>query len=470
MHTAAVDSSPSAEVRASARATEGAVVLCALLVFPIALYAVHLAPFGRYLYPAVNLVVAAWLFAKRSPWYAGHCVLLFCFVSLVRRLIDEQAGWDPSNPVLLTPYLCCFPTILAFLDYWAERRPRYIGPFLVILGCVVYGTLLAMIHERVLSSLIDALKWTVGPLFATYVLANHRMLPHLREVVEPCLIAAGVAMSLYGILQFISPPTWDALWMRNVETLGLNSIGQPQPFQVRVFSTMNSPGSFGIVLSAAIILGLKRRFAVSVPAIALMAVGLGLSQYRSIWGATAFSLLLVLVSRGGRVAFSRVIALVVIAMLAGTTAVVPNVREAITQRAATLSSLKGDKSLEGRLQQYADLVRADNLIAGEGLAIHGASRRLDNKPVIAIDGALIEVMRAMGVFVGALFLAALATAVLSVFRVRAGADPAVFFDRAIVAGLFVQLPIGSVQAGELGFCAWMFMGFALATGLRGSNA
>ncbi len=72
-----------------------------------------------------------------------------------------------------------------------------------------------------------------------------------------CLVWAGMTMALYGIAQFVLLPEWDAQWMRNVIELGLDSIGQPEPFAVRVFSTMNSPGSFGIMLMAAIIVALK---------------------------------------------------------------------------------------------------------------------------------------------------------------------------------------------------------------------
>jgi len=48
-----------------------------------------------------------------------------------------------------------------------------------------------------------------------------------------------------------------------------------------------------------------------------------------------------------------------------------------------------------------------------------------------------------------------------------GREPAVAhdvdFDRALVVATFVQLPMGSVQVGEIGFCAWMYIGFGLAT-------
>jgi hypothetical protein len=36
------------------------------------------------------------------------------------------------------------------------------------------------------------------------------------------------------------------------------------------------------------------------------------------------------------------------------------------------------------------------------------------------------------------------------------------FDRALVVAVFIQLPMGSVHIGEMGFTGWLFLGLALA--------
>ena len=451
-------------------AFEAIAVVTTVLVLPIALYVGHVAEYGRILYPAANVLLAYYLFQRRSPWYAGHCLLLFCCVSLARRLVDEQAGWDPSNPILLTPYLCCLATVASFFKYWSQRSPVHIGTFVVLLACIAYGVVLAMLNGRMLASMVDALKWSVGPLFAVYVLANRERLPEIRNVIEPCLIWAGTAMSVYGIAQFLDPPSWDAYWMRNVLELGLNTIGRPEPFAVRVFSTMNSPGSFGIVLTAAIVVALKRSLPVTSLTVPLMLLGLALCQYRSIWAATAIAVAMVLMfSRGGGVRPANIIALAIIGFALSSIVAVPRIQETIVHRATSLTKLGGDASLESRLHQYAALARADELVAGEGLAISGISRRLDRQLPKEMDGAFIEIWRSMGVIVGTLFLLSLATFVASLFSYSPASGPHLFFDRAIVVSTLVQLPIGSVHIGELGFCAWMFIGFGLAARMNGSQ-
>jgi hypothetical protein len=451
-------------------ASEGVAVVVAVLVLPVAMYLADLAPHARLVYPALNLLLAAYLYERRSPWYTAHCLLIFCFVSLVRRLVDHQGGFDPSNPILLTPYLCSLLTAGAFVEYWARRQPRALGPFLVIMVCIAYGATLAILDGRVLSSMVDVLKWSVGPLMAVYLLKNRDRIPAIRAVVEPTLIAAGTVMAIYGILQFLAPSAWDAVWMRGVLDLGFDSIGRPEPYAVRVFGTMNSPGSFGTVLLAGVLLSLKRPPLICAVAVAPMLVAIALCQYRSIWAMTALGVLIVALSPGEALRRTNVLILGVVAMLLSSSMLLPQVNEAVFSRASSLSSLEGDESLRLRLKQYEEFLQHDNLLVGEGLAINGASRRLDNRATGLIDGAVIEIFTAMGVFVGTVFVAALVVLIGGLFTRAAGASRHIHVDRAIVITLFLQFPIGTVHIGELGFCAWMFMGFAIATRLANEES
>src|SRR5882724_987438 len=138
---------------------EGVLVVGVVLVAPLLLYAINLASVERLLYPASNLALAVYLFTRRSAWYTGHIVLIFCFVSLARRLVDAQAGWDAQNPILLTPYLCGSLAGIEFLNYWLRRQPRNLGPLLIILLAIGYGAVLAMIDGRILAAMVDILKW-----------------------------------------------------------------------------------------------------------------------------------------------------------------------------------------------------------------------------------------------------------------------------------------------------------------------
>jgi hypothetical protein len=185
---------------------------------------------------------------------------------------------------------------------------------------------------------------------------------------------------------------------------------------------------------------------------------------------TAVAVLMVVFSPSRELRRVNVLGMIIVGLLLSTSALAPQVRDAVFTRASSLSELEGDESLRLRLMQYQEFFSHDDLIAGEGLAINGVSRRLDNKEAGSIDGAIIEIYSAMGVFVGTAFMIAIAVLIAGLFGRAAMRDPHVWFDRAIVLTLFMQFPIGTVHIGELGFCAWTFLGLGLASRLQGERA
>jgi hypothetical protein len=308
---------------------------------------------------------------------------------------------------------------------------------------------------------VDALKWSVGPLFAVYMLARRDPQDEQRRLLENCLVAAGAFMGVYGVLQYLAPAPWDATWMRGVRELGMDSIGVPEPFSLRVFSTMNSPGSLGAVLLAGIVMALKKPLPVAIPAVCCMLLGLGLCQYRTIWAATALALVMLLVTRPGALRAQNLLAALAVALALSVTALLPEVRQAVTERAGSMADLRADQSGEERLAQYRELSGNPSLLAGEGLGLSGAVRRLDGLARAIMDSGLIDIWRSLGLVVGTLYLGALLRLVARTFDRRRSIAQHLDFDRALVVASFVQLPMGSVHIGEMGFCAWLVLGLGL---------
>ncbi|MCP6629682.1 hypothetical protein NL507_31260, partial [Klebsiella pneumoniae] len=81
-----------------------------------------------------------------------------------------------------------------------------------------------------------------------------------------------------------------AEWVNNVRLLGFDSVGVPGAFSLRVFSTMNAPGSMAAYLMIALLIAMSRSFSISVPVMIACALGLALAQYRTLWGATSLGL------------------------------------------------------------------------------------------------------------------------------------------------------------------------------------
>ena len=443
---------------------EGFAAALVAILIPSLMYAAHIGAVAKFAYPASAFLAAGYFFYKRSPWYAGLTIWLFCATPLVRRLVDEQAGWDASNPVLLAPYLACSFAALSLGGFLFRRRTGTLGPFLLVIGCIAYGLLMAMAEGRVLSGIVDAMKWSAGPLVAVYVLANHTRANLLHRAATLALTIAAPLMAAYGIAQYLSPTKWDSDWMVNVQSLGLDSIGVPEPFALRVFGTMNSPGSLATILMAGILVTLQRRFVYALPALAMMVLGLLLTQYRAVWAGTLIGIIYLAYAGSARLRFQVLAAAAVSIFVISSSALVPQVRTAISQRIDSIGNLRADESGQSRVHQYDEFLSDDSgdMLTGAGLAIDGASRRLDGKTTASIDSGIIEIFTALGVGVGTLLIIGLIGAIGVSFSRFAEATPDMILYRAIALSLFCQLPFGNVFVGESGFCGWLFLGLAAA--------
>jgi hypothetical protein len=442
---------------------EAGLALAVAVLLPVALFLAGLGPLNRALYPATAFAAAAYLYVKRSPWYVGLCIWLFCATPLVRRLTDFQAGWDPTNPVLLAPYLACLLAALSFLPYALRDRPTFVAPFVAMLACVGYGLTLAVVEGRTASGLVDALRWSAGPLCAVHLLRHADRQPALHRVVVTSFLVALPPMAVYGVVQFMTPAAWDRAWMSDVVSLGLVSIGQPAPFEVRVFGTMNSPASFAAVLTVGLIASLGRPLGWALPALLVMGLALGLTQYRAGWGGTLIGVACLALAGSAKEKLRVALASVLLVLSTGLLAAVPEVNRTIAERFDTLTRLSSDESGEERLQEYGRFFsQTEGLILGQGLAVSGATRRLDGQAVAVIDGGLTEPFLALGVFGGTIFLAGVAGAFGATFSWGSRACGHMPLYRAIAVANLVQLPFGRVLIGEHGFGMWLFIGLALA--------
>ena len=438
----------------------------AALFGPVALFVIGLGAMNRLLYPVLAFAAAIYLWNRRSSWYVGLCIWLFCAAPLIRRLTDLDTGWDPASPVLLAPYVACLVAGLSFLPYSLRARPAYATPFVVILVVVGYGVFLAAIDGRLLSGMVDGLKWSVGPLVAVHLLREADLQPAMHRAIMNSLLVAGPAMAAYGAWQFVDPSLWDRTWMMNVVSLGLDSIGNPAPFEIRVFSTMNSPSSFAAMLMVAMVANLGRPLALALPATTLMALGLALSQYRSMWAGVALGICYVFLA--GRPADKARIGVAcgVLVISTGLLALVPEMNQTITSRFTTLTELSSDASGQARLGDLAQFLTGDEgLILGSGVGIANAS--LDGQAVRIIDNGIIEIYSAFGIFGGTAFLSSMLAVLWLLFSQSERDRRGMVFYRAVVLAGFAQLGFVRAVVGESGFGMWVFMGLALSSLIHG---
>ena len=113
---------------------------------------------------------------------------------------------------------------------------------------IIYGIGVGVLfHNHLALVASDMAFWVAPVLFAFFIVRFRFQIQEIRASLEKAFIWGSLLIGIYGLYQYFILGPWDALWM---ETSGANSFGSPEPLQVRVFSTMNSPQSLAGFLVA----------------------------------------------------------------------------------------------------------------------------------------------------------------------------------------------------------------------------
>ncbi len=419
----------------------------------------------RTLYPAYILAAAATIIARRRPLYPAFILAAFAFSPFLRRVADYQAGFAVFNLVLLAPYVGLLPTLPALLKQPFRTAGGVGALFAGLALCIVYGSFLALLRLAFVPALYDALRWLLPLSLCAFIMQRPEETTEMRRVV---LITLGTLLpifTLYGIYQFLYAPMWDVFWMSNIDN---PTFGEGQAYKIRVFSMMNSPGTVAVFSALAMLL-LAGEGALGMTIAAFALPLLALTVIRTAWLALAAGLIVLFWKASGP---SRMAMAVCIAVLGFTTTAVlasralpSDVRNLITDRAATFSDLRTDTSTYDRLKVYQGF--SDRLADspwGEGFGVNESTlTRLGSRgPTAAIDSGILEAYLIYGVFGGTLYFGLLALLVGAAWRASATLPPQFCGHLAMICGVIIILPLGTIQIGETGVLLWTSFGLLMA--------
>jgi hypothetical protein len=374
---------------------------------------------------------AAFIVFTLAVWIWAPCI---------RRLVDWESTHHALSPVLAAPVLL---TGLAGLAFPVWRRGLAAAPAFALFALPLgWASAVGLLQAGVAPAAYGLLAWAGPIVFGLYVLGARESEPGLEAVALGGLSLLAFTAGIYGIFQFIDPTIWDRRWMINS---GMPVLGEPLPYRVRVFGSLNSPVPFAAVMVAGIMATTLDprpwRWLLAPP----MVVALLLSLVRSEWLALAMggaAVGLVAVAQLGRVI--RMVAALVLTLALGLPILAYEpIQRAVVSRVQSFSAGSSDVSLRERTLLY-ERVRFDKPIVGSGLgSTDNATRlstggRLDPKHG-TVDSALIQLGTSFGLPMAAAFLAALGwlalTAVPTARRSSAG-----LAGLAIVAASLSQLP------------------------------
>lgn len=278
------------------------------------------------------------------------------------------------------------------------------------------------------------------------------------------LMLATPLLAFYSFRQYYLPlPDWDHVWYI---TSDLNTAGAPEAGKVRVWSTLNSPGTYALVLGVSLIAFVT---AARLTPLRLLAAGLvfgslALTYVRSAWLSLAVALVAVLVASRGR-ALKRVAAVAVLVAVAAPFTLGGSTGAALTERVGTFGALDTDESAQARSNTSTrGIARSLGAPIGFGIGRAGEASRLGTRALAfrITDNGYLSLLFQVGPVGFLLVMTLAATAMFSAWRNalrRLGS--ADVMTAGVLTFMAVMMVAGDQLFGVAGMIFWYTSGLAM---------
>jgi putative inorganic carbon (HCO3(-)) transporter len=394
---------------------------------------------------------------------AGLAVMwaVWLLTPLVRRLFGLEGGYISADPLAVAPFLVT--GVLVAVELRRTGLPQPLRRPLLLAGV---GLLIGIPAALGTPAALGFALFSYGTAVSALVLGYRESAADVASggSLARSLLLALPFMAIYGIYQYFAIPEWDRVW---VETTNFVTAGAPEEGHVRVWSTLNSPGTFGMTLGIGLVyaLGSQRFGPVRLAAVAVMIVALALTYLRSAWVALAVAALALLVASRGRygprIAVALAIAFVGVPALAGG-----GTGEAITGRFTSLGDLGGDTSAQERQATTLSLVpQTLSKPLGSGFGSAGEASRLSHpgSDFRYTDNAYLSLLYQVGPFGFLLLAAAAAPGVRRAWRLarRRTSGPVSLALFGVIVFSLVGMFTGDLLFGITGIAFWYVLGMAI---------
>ncbi|NJN88068.1 MAG: O-antigen ligase domain-containing protein [Leptolyngbyaceae cyanobacterium SL_7_1] len=415
----------------------------------------------RLLFPAVATVAAFYLYLRFPILYLGFTWWIWFLTPWVRRYVDYRLGvYDDQPLILLTPFLVTFICAFTFLRYF-PRVYRSDGlPFVLVIMAVTYSFLVGMVLNAPITAVRAFLDWMTPVLFGFHLYANWRDYPDYRQNTYRVFLWGVLLMGSYGIYQYMIAPEWDNFWIIGTELI---TFGRPEPLEIRVFSTMNSPGPFATTIMAGLLLIFNDKGGLRFPAVGVGYLSFMLSLVRTAWlgWIVAFPALILSLRQKFQIRLFATILLVLLIVVPLT--VTEPFASVISERVDTLVNIRRDQSLQDRTAIYErnlEIAFSNALGMGSGGIYYITPEGKPEK--VVFDSAVLDMFFTLG-WVGAIpYLGGMLLLIYTLLQSTGSPDPFVSSAIAIVIGVVAQFGFGSAMLGASGLILWSFIGLGMA--------
>lgn len=437
-------------------------LMCSCIV--ASLYWTNNADLLIFLFPFLSIVVGAMLYFAKPAMYLGFTFWVWFVTPFIRRIVDYQLGeFTAVNMVMLTPYLVSAISILSFFRFGLLLKKRLYLPYTLTFLGVMYGYVIGIWKTGLFGATFNLMEWIVPLLIGFHLLVHWREYPEHKRVIKATFTSGIIVTGLYGIIQFVSPAPWDVFWM---ESSGMTSIGHPEPFRVRVFSMLNAPGPFAMILMAGLLLLFDSKGLMSKVALVPGYASFLLATVRGAWGGWLLALLFIVSKMTGQMR-TRLIGLLIF----GAIMIVPlqllspsDSLQRVDDRMATLGNLEEDGSLNARMHMYQERswVLLKNPV-GEGLGFIGGGSRNEDGATRNLDSGILSLFVSLGWLGAGLYIGGIVIMLRDIMRRRNWSqDQFVIIVTGVAISYLVLLVMANQVLAIKGIIVWSFLSFGLA--------
>jgi hypothetical protein len=407
-------------------------------------------------------LVAIYLYRKHPSLYLGYSWWVWVLVCFARRLIEIKSGFILASPILLTPYLVSLPMGITLLFHAPKLLRRQLIPFLLVIAALFYSYIVGMVSTGLSAASYGLLVWLTPILLGFHIAVQSDIYPAVRTVMRRAIVASVLFMGVYGVYQFVRPLAWDLFWMYAAK---MYVIGIPQPMMFRVFSTMNSPAPFAVVMMASLLVVLSQRTMWSWVALGAGATSLLLTTVRTSWLAWGIGFLIYACFVPWRSISRIVVPLAALGTIVVVVTAFTPLGDTIMTRFHSFGTLHDDVSLHERVNFFNDITnRVMNTPMGVGMGGTGAAALMSQgTAVLSFDSGVLDIVFSLGWFGALVFVIGLLGLVKFALTIREVRGD--YFDLALRAGALATLsilPSFNSLGGADGIVFWGFLGLSIA--------
>jgi hypothetical protein len=403
------------------------------------------------IFPAGSFAVGLFLYLRYPILYVSFTWWVFFLTPFIRRVSDFRSGFTDPSPMLLAPPLVAMIAIVTFYRNLPKAYDRGGLPFVISAIGVFYGFLVGLINGLPVPAIVSLMTWVSPILFGFHLLVNWRDYPSYRENIQRTFLWGVLVTASYGVYQYLVAPEWDRFWL--IQTKLYTSMGKPEPLGLRVWSTMNAPLQFGIVMLAGNILLFIGQGNLRIPGLTVGILSVLLTSVRTVWGGFIIALITLLASLKGGFQIRLIAFIMTIALCIVPLSTVEPFSQVIQSRITSLSNVKDDQSAKDRANLYG---RTLNLALSEVIG-------KGNGTLQPIDSGIIELLLTLGWMGAVPYIGGILLIFYSLFQSsKSKSDPFASAARAIVVGFLPMLAGSNVIAGISGMVFWGFLGLGMA--------